>query len=107
MKSMYKYILLSLIVLSIISCAPKWTESENEGLNTVINTDGEILVYSQTSEVKILEVDRFGFKDLNKNNELDAYEDWRLSTEERAKDLASSGLSVSLKYFLRISTLTG
>ncbi len=37
----------------------------------------------------IIEVDGFQFKDLNDNGKLDAYEDWRLSSEERAKDLVS------------------
>lgn len=34
-------------------------------------------------------VDGLYFKDLNKNGALDAYEDWRLPIEERAKDLIS------------------
>ncbi len=38
---------------------------------------------------KILEVDGFKFKDLNRNNALDKYEDWRLIHEERSKDLVS------------------
>ena len=38
---------------------------------------------------KIIEVDGLQFKDLNGNGKLDAYEDWRLSSEERAKDLVS------------------
>lgn len=37
--------------------------------------------------VEILKMDNLEFKDLNKNGKLDPYEDWRLSTEERAKDL--------------------
>lgn len=39
--------------------------------------------------MKLLTVDRFAFKDLNKNGALDPYEDWRLTADERAKDLAS------------------
>lgn len=35
----------------------------------------------------IIEVDGYQFKDLNDNGELDAYEDWRLTSEERAEDL--------------------
>ena len=35
----------------------------------------------------IIEVDGYQFKDLNDNGELDAYEDWRLSAEERAENL--------------------
>ena len=34
-------------------------------------------------------VDGLAFKDLNKNGSLDRYEDWRLTADERAKDLAS------------------
>ena len=37
----------------------------------------------------IIEVDGLQFKDLNENGKLDRYEDWRLSPEERAKDLVS------------------
>ena len=37
----------------------------------------------------ILEVDGYKFKDLNKNGELDPYEDWRLTPEERTEDLLS------------------
>lgn len=39
--------------------------------------------------VKIIEVEDGKFKDLNRNNQLDKYEDWRLPYEERAKDLLS------------------
>ncbi|HVW98346.1 MAG TPA: glycoside hydrolase family 3 N-terminal domain-containing protein [Mucilaginibacter sp.] len=55
----------------------------------VKNTNGPTLGYSATSGVKILTVDGFHFKDLNKNGKLDKYEDWRLQVDERAKDLAS------------------
>ena len=44
----------------------------------------------------IIEVDGFQFKDLNDNGELDPYEDWRLSAEERAEDLLSQ-MSASQK----------
>ena len=37
----------------------------------------------------IIEVDGLQFKDLNDNGELDPYEDWRLSAEERADNLLS------------------
>jgi beta-glucosidase len=42
-----------------------------------------------TSGVSLLTVDRFAFKDLNQNGALDPYEDWRLSADERARDLGS------------------
>jgi len=55
--------------------------------STVINKNGATLGYSASSGVKILTVNGLKFKDLNKNGKLDKYEDWRLSAEERAKDL--------------------
>ena len=46
----------------------------------------------------------FQFKDLNKNGKLDKYEDWRLSNEERTRDLLSK-MSVEEKVgFMLIST---
>ena len=78
-----------LFVLIFSSCGPKWTETEEDGIGTVTNAGGTTLGYSTESGVKILTVNRFGFKDLNQNGELDPYEDWRLSVEERATDLAS------------------
>ncbi|HEY8936318.1 MAG TPA: beta-glucosidase, partial [Cyclobacteriaceae bacterium] len=75
--------------LVLSSCGPKWKESGEGTIKTIINEGGQTLGYSTTSGVKILTVDRLAFKDLNKNGELDRYEDWRLPTDERAKDLAS------------------
>jgi beta-glucosidase len=52
----------------------------------------------------LLTVDGFQFKDLNKNGKLDKYEDWRLSNEERTKDLLSK-MSIEEKVgFMLIST---
>ena len=44
----------------------------------------------------IIEVDGYQFKDLNDNGELDPYEDWRLTPEERADDLLAK-MSLDLK----------
>jgi len=68
-------------------CSPKWTEKDNGTFKLISNEGGQTLGYSSTSGVKILTVDRLAFKDLNKNGKLDAYEDWRLPVEERAKVL--------------------
>ena len=57
--------------------------------NIVKNNNGATLGYSAASGVKILSVSSLKFKDLNRNGKLDKYEDWRLSADERAKDLAS------------------
>ena len=43
--------------------------------------------YLGTRGVPIIEEGRLRFKDLDRNGELDPYEDWRLSPEERARDL--------------------
>ena len=40
-------------------------------------------------EVKVLDIDGMTFRDLNKNNELDQYEDYRLDTAQRVEDLVS------------------
>ena len=53
------------------------------------NQYGPVLGYSTASGVKILSIAGNKFKDLNRNGKLDRYEDWRLTAEERAKDLAS------------------
>jgi beta-glucosidase len=77
------------VVLFLGACGPKWKETEAEGIRTVTNQGGRNLGYSTASGVKLLVADGFAFKDLNRNGVLDRYEDWRLSSEERAKDLAS------------------
>ncbi len=70
-------------------CAEKYTTEQKDGFVLVANQDGSTLGYHADSGVKLLTVDRLAFKDLNKNGTLDVYEDWRLSADDRAKDLAS------------------
>lgn len=66
------------------------TMQAQQGNFTVVkNNKGADLGYSPESGIKILTVNGKKFKDLNKNGKLDKYEDWRLSADERAKDLAS------------------
>jgi beta-glucosidase len=64
-------------------------EQQDEPIKTVANKNGAMLKYSSTSGVQILSENGLSFKDLNKNGQLDKYEDWRLPVDERAKDLAS------------------
>lgn len=73
----------------LTGCGPKWTEENKNDFIIVTNKGGQTLGYSQESGVKLLTVNGFAFKDLNKNGELDLYEDWRKPVDERAKDLAS------------------
>ena len=55
----------------------------------VNNSAGPTLGYCPASGVKILAIAGHSFKDLNKNGQLDKYEDWRLPVDERARDLAT------------------
>tara|TARA_R110002020_G_scaffold83108_3_gene205932 strand:+ start:54754 stop:56808 length:2055 start_codon:yes stop_codon:yes gene_type:complete len=58
-----------------------------------------------TKSVKILEVAGLEFRDLNKNDTLDPYEDWRLTAEERSTDLVSK-LSIPQKAGLMLISTT-
>lgn len=66
-----------------------WKETKpNDIFNIVENEGGKTLGYSPESGVKLIEKDGFAFKDLANTGELLPYEDWRLTPEERADDLA-------------------
>jgi beta-glucosidase len=81
--------LLIIVLLINVSCSPKWEEKTSGKLTTITNDGGATLQYYKESGVILLEVDRYAFKDLNKNGVLDPYEDWRLTAHDRALDLAS------------------
>lgn len=69
---------------------PKWTEEETaDGWMKVTNDGGDTLGYSKDSGVTLIQVDGYAFKDLDRDGELDVYEDWRLDSETRARDLAN------------------
>jgi beta-glucosidase len=79
-----------LFVPVFLSAQQKWTPSTlTEGINKIKVNDQVTLGYAENSGVKIIMKDGLPFKDLNKNGELDVYEDWRVNVKERAKDLAS------------------
>ena len=71
---MNKSILLGAAFLAVVSlgCTPKFTQPELGARKVEILTEG-----------------KFQFKDLNKNGQLDPYEDWRLPMEERIANLVS------------------
>ena len=67
----------------------KWTETATEDDYIVVtNEDGKTLSYNSKS-LSIIQVDGYAFKDLDKDGELDVYEDWRLDSKTRAIDLAA------------------
>ncbi|QEC66867.1 glycoside hydrolase family 3 protein [Panacibacter ginsenosidivorans] len=89
MRKIKLSITLCLVLQAALLHAQNWSEKINGTLSTVTNKNGQTLGYSTSSGVKLIIVDGFAFKDLNKNGKLDKYEDWRLSADVRAKDLAS------------------
>ena len=52
------------------------------------NPGGKALAWSESSGVSLIEQDGLFFKDLERCGRLLPYEDWRLSAQERAEDLA-------------------
>ena len=81
---------LGTVLLSLSSCdGQKWSEQDAGTYMLVKQRGGPTLGYSPQSGVKLLIDDGFAFKDLNRNDSLDQYEDWRLSPEERADNLAT------------------
>ena len=77
------------LIFSGCTGVKKWQE-EPKGIYTLVKQDGgATLGYSPQSGVKLIEEDGYVFKDLNHNGKLDKYEDWRLSFDERARDLAA------------------
>ena len=59
-----------------------------DGYELVENMNGPELGYSKNSGVKLLIVDGKVFKDMNRNGKLDKFEDWCLTPQQRAEDLA-------------------
>ena len=88
---MKRLLTFALGLAALASCnGVKWTMTETEyGYNVMTQKKGQTIAYSPESGISILTVDGYAFKDLNRNGELDVYEDWRLSAEERAEDLAA------------------
>ena len=86
-KSIVAVFLLHFITGNLV--AQQNNEAAENNFKTVSNKNGPVLGYSPASGVKIITVGGLNFKDLNKNGQLDKYEDWRLDVDVRAKDLAA------------------
>ena len=87
--TLFVTLVVALLVAHSAVAEPKYHTKERDAFVEILNEGGRNLGYSRDSGVTILECDGYAFKDLNRNGRLDKYEDWRLSSEERAKDLAS------------------
>lgn len=86
-KSIVAVFLLQFITGNLV--AQQNNAAAENNFKTVSNKNGPVLGYSPASGVKIITVGGLNFKDLNKNGQLDKYEDWRLDVDVRAKDLAA------------------
>ena len=85
MKRIFPFLLLLLL---ITSCKNTISEQAFAQFHLVQQTKGPTLGYNPQSGVTIIYHDNYAFKDLNRNQQLDTYEDWRLTPEQRAHDLA-------------------
>ena len=92
-------ILPALLLVFQCSLGQQWTETSKGTFTLVTNPGGQTLGYSPSSGIRILTKDGLAFKDLNRNGQLDIYEDWRLPFEERARDLASRMSTVATNPF--------
>ena len=73
MKIIAKHLPIWLIVAGFLvtSCTDKFTTEQQADYVKVANLEGITLGYHPDSGVKLLTVDRYAFKDLNKNGQLD------------------------------------
>ncbi|MEA3463213.1 MAG: beta-glucosidase, partial [Bacteroidota bacterium] len=83
------FLLTGISILLLSGCGPKYTIEEKDGISVIHNKGGQTLGYAPASGVTLIEKNGFAFKDLNKNGELDIYEDWRQPVDERTADLVS------------------
>ena len=110
MKKLVSLLVALTMVLSMVSFASAeakyTTETTADGWIRVVNEGGATLGYAPESGVTIIESDGYAFKDMNKNGELDPYEDWRLPYEERAVNLVSK-MTIEQMSGLRINGAIG
>ena len=67
------------------ACGRDWEEKQADGYKLIVQPNGPTLGYTS---VPILNIQGRAFKDLNRNGELDPYENWRRPAWQRADDLA-------------------
>lgn len=75
MKNINSILITLLLITGVVSC----TADKNKKPQPMLGF----------RSVNVIEKSGLKFKDLNKNGKLDKYEDWRLSADERSKDLLS------------------
>ena len=91
MKKTYAISVICLIMAVLISCSSGKETKPQPVLGT--------------RSVAIIEKHGLQFKDLNKNGKLDKYEDWRLTSDERSRDLLSKMSLEEKAGFMLINSL--
>ena len=84
MKLFLKTIFMTLLAAS---CGQKIIVENHEGYSLLTQKDGPALGYASGADSLVIYADGQAFKDLNRNCNLDVYEDWRKTPAERAEDL--------------------
>jgi beta-glucosidase len=82
MKDILTFLFMPVLFAMLHACGQSQTETET-GVGAVKTSQPKLGYRS----AKLVEADGLQFKDLNRNGQLDRYEDWRLSPAERSKDL--------------------
>ncbi|GGK89094.1 glycoside hydrolase family 3 N-terminal domain-containing protein [Rufibacter glacialis] len=83
MKNIETFLFLTVMAALVVACSQAKKESQTETVAEA-ETSQPSLGYRSA---KVLEVDGLQFKDLNRNGQLDPYENWRLTPAERSRDL--------------------
>lgn len=86
MKNIHTLLFVPVLFALLNACGQSKTEKDKEA-QTVAWTEKTPQPSLGYRSVKLLEVNNLQFKDLNRNGQLDRYEDWRLPPTERSKDL--------------------
>lgn len=79
----------AMLLLSSTAFAQEEDETPAVEVAAVTQTWEGREVVLKTAGLDLIEADGCQFKDMNKNGQLDPYEDWRLTAEERAENLLS------------------
>lgn len=88
-KLLKRVMALTLAAMLLVTCAALAEEEDTPTVevSTVVQEYEGRQVVLKTADLDLIEADGYQFKDMNKNGQLEPYEDWRLTAEERAEDL--------------------
>jgi hypothetical protein len=86
MKRISTSLFVGVLFAMVNSCGQSKTETESGAATGAERIPQPSLGHRSA---KLVEADGLQFKDLNHNGQLDKYEDWRLTPEERSQDLLS------------------